>query len=159
MPKTTLPKISDIKRRFNQFAFKTHEIFHWSPKDNTIYYDPNELHTKEGISQLLHEIGHALSNHKTYASGIQLVKIESEAWTKAREVAESYGLKISSKQIERCLDSYRDWLHIRSTCPNCETIALEVEPNRYHCFNCLQKWRVPSDQRTRHYRLKIITSK
>lgn len=158
MPKTTLPSVSEIATKFNQFTFKTHEVFHWSPKNNTVYYDSKELGSKEGLFQLFHEVGHALSGHKTYSSGIELLKFESEAWQKARELAEEYNLNISPKQIERCLDSYRDWLHVRSTCPSCETIALEVEANQYHCFNCLQKWSVPSDQRTRRYRLKLATN-
>jgi hypothetical protein len=156
MPKITLPSISEIKEQFTQFSFAENEIFHWSPKDNCVYYDPNELHRKEGVFQLLHELGHALSGHTNYTSGIQLLKIEAEAWKQAKELAASYGLKISNKQIERCLDSYRDWLYLRSACPNCETVALETEANHYHCFNCMQKWKVPADQRTRHYRLKLV---
>lgn len=158
MPKTILPKISEIKKRFSQFSFAQHKVFHWSPRDNCIYYDPEELKQPEGIYQLLHEIGHALSGHKNYTSGIQLLKFEAEAWKQARELATSYGLKINPKQIERCLDSYRDWLYLRSTCPKCDTIAVETEANRYHCFNCFQKWKVPSSQRTRHYRLRLDLS-
>lgn len=156
MLKTNLPSITEIKERFSQFSFEEHEVFHWSPQDNCVYYDPNELDKKEGIFQLLHELGHALSGHTTYSSGIQLLKIEAEAWKKAKELASSYSLKIGGKQIERCLDSYRDWLYLRSKCPNCETTALEIDSNQYHCFNCMQKWKVPSDQRTRHYRLKLV---
>jgi hypothetical protein len=155
MPKTTLPSITDIRQQFAQFSFAQHEIFHWSPIDHTIYYDQTNLNTPEGIFQLLHEIGHALCGHTNYTSGVQLVKIEAEAWDRAKQLAQSYDLKISSRQIERCLDSYRDWLHLRSACPNCKTIAVETEANHYRCFNCLQHWKVPSNQTTRQYRLKL----
>ena len=155
-PKTTLPNITDIKRRFPQFAFAEHEIFHWSPADRTIYYDQSKLGKPEGIFQLLHELGHALCDHTNYTSGIQLLRIEVEAWEQAKELAGSYDLKISSKQIEQCLDSYRDWLHLRSSCPSCKTIAVETESNHYRCFNCLQHWKVPSSQASRHYRLKLV---
>lgn len=157
MPKTTLPNISDIKKRFSQFTFNEHEVFHWSPKDNCVYYDPAELSSKYGIFQLLHEIGHALSGHKNYTSGVQLLKIETDAWKKAYELAKSYNLKIKPEQIERCLDSYRDWLHLRSTCPQCQAVSIEIDTNYYHCFNCMQKWKVPSSQRTRHYRQRLDT--
>ena len=156
MPQTNLPKLSKIKQRFKQFSFAKHEIFHWSPQNNTVFYDERELNEPEGIYQLLHEIGHATSGHQFYSSGIQLLKIETEAWKKAQELAKDYGLKIQQKQIERCLDSYRDWLHFRSICPQCEAISIEVAANQYHCFNCLQKWSVPSDQQRRHYRLKQV---
>jgi hypothetical protein len=155
MPKTSLPSITDIKDRFPQFTFVPHDVFHWSPKDNTIYYNQNNLHEPEGIFQLLHEVGHGLAGHTTYDSGIQLIKIESEAWDHAKKIASSYNLKISSKQIEQCLDSYRDWLYLRSCCPNCSTIAIETKANHYRCFNCLQKWKAPANQQTRPYRLKL----
>ena len=156
MPKITLPEIAVIANQFSQFNFKEDEIFHWSPKNNCIYYSPNTIKTKEGIFQLLHEIGHALAGHTTYGSGVQLLKMEAEAWQKAQELARSYNLEIKEHQIEHCLDSYRDWLHLRSTCPKCSTISVETKPNHYHCFNCLQNWTVPADQRTRSYRLKLV---
>lgn len=155
MPKTSLPSIAEIKQQFPKFAFAEHEVFHWSPKDNCVYYSPAKLQATEGVFQLLHEISHAVCGHQYYTSAVQLLKIEVEAWEKAKTLAAGYGLTISPEHIERCLDSYRDWLHLRSTCPTCETIALEVEANRYHCFNCLQKWKAPSDQRSRRYRAKV----
>ena len=158
MPKTSLPSVNEIKKRFPQFHFFEHEVFHWSPKNNIVYYNAEELDKPEGIFQLLHEVGHALSSHTDYESGVQLLRIEAEAWKQAQELAEGYGLKIKDKQIERCLDSYRDWLYLRSTCPTCSTISLETSANHYHCFNCLQKWKVPANQITRSYRLRLDLS-
>ncbi len=155
MPKTNLPSLSDIIAKFPQFTFAQHEVFHWSPKDNTVYYETDEIDQATGMYQLLHEIGHALSNHTGYSSGVQLVKIEAQAWKKAQELAADYGLTIDPDRIERCLDSYRDWLHLRSTCPHCQSVSIEVQSNQYHCFSCTQKWQVPADQRTRHYRLRL----
>lgn len=157
MPKASLPSIQTIKNDFPEFTFSKHQVFHWSPVNNTVYYDVDELNSPEGIYQLLHEVGHALCGHKNYTSGIQLLKIESQAWVKAKQLALSYGLKINQKQIERCLDSYRDWLHLRSTCPACQSISIETEANSYHCFNCFQDWKVSPDQRRRHYRIKLQT--
>ncbi len=154
MPKTTLPSIEDITRDFPKFSFEEDEVFHWSPKNNCVYFNPENLNSKKGVFQLLHEIGHALLAHVHFGSGVQLLKMEAEAWQKARELAQTYKLKIESKQIEHCLDSYRDWLHIRSKCPSCKSVSVETAPNQYHCFNCHQKWTVPTDQRTRNYRLR-----
>lgn len=159
MPKTNLPSIEHLRNDFKQFTFTKHDVFHWSPRNKTIYYDPDELESKYGIFQLLHEVGHATLSHTNYTSGVQLLRMETQAWAEAQNLAEKYGLSINQKQIERCLDSYRDWLHLRSTCPKCSAVSLEVDSNKYHCFNCFTNWKVPADQRSKNYRLKQITSK
>jgi len=155
MQKINLPNIKTVQADFPQFSFGDHNVFHWSPADNCVYYVSKELSTSQGLYQLLHELGHAICAHKNYESGVELLKIEVEAWNMAQEIATKYSLKIDQKQIDQCLDSYRDWLHLRSTCPNCDSISIETNPNYYHCFNCFQKWKVPVNQRTRHYRLKL----
>ena len=135
--------------------FAKADEFYWSAENNTVYYDPERLHTAEGVYRLIHEIGHAANNHKNFLSGIQLLSLEAEAWESARQIAEQYDVVIAEDYIEKCLDSYRDWLHTRSTCPACKTVSVEATENQYKCFNCLQKWTVSSDQRTRCYRQKI----
>ena len=156
MPKTELLNLNRLITDFPQFTFEEHEVFHWSPRHTTVYYNSAKLERPEGIFQLLHELSHALLDHIYYESGIELLRMGAAAWEKARELAKRYDIKISSKHVERCLDSYRDWLHLRSTCPNCKSISLEVSPNSYHCFNCSQRWNVPKDQRSRRYRLKQV---
>ena len=155
MPKTILPNIEQLKKDFSDFLFAEDEVFHWSPKINTVYYNPRHLSQKNGIFQLLHELGHALCGHTTFGSGVQLLRMEAEAWAKAQETARHYGLKIDQQQVDRCLDTYRDWLHLRSVCPTCKTVAVEVNTNMYRCFNCSERWLVPKDQRSRRYRLKV----
>ena len=156
MPKTTLISLQQVKSDFPQFTFKHHEVFHWSPRQNCVYYNADQLKKNSGFSQLLHELSHALLGHTHYGSGVELLKMETQAWAKAQELASRYDLEINAEQIETCLDSYRDWLYLRSSCPNCKSISAEVDSNTYHCFNCLQKWTVPKDQRSRSYRLKQI---
>ena len=158
MPKTTLPKLSKVVKDFEQLHFKSAKEFYWSARDRCIYYNEELATTEAGFYQLLHEIGHALSGHHHYESGVELVKMEAEAWQQATEIAKQYGLNVPTEKIERCLDSYRDWLHLRSSCPDCGSVAVEIETNSYQCFNCLQKWTVPIDQRTRRYRLKMSRS-
>lgn len=155
MQKITLPKLSDITEDFSQLNFKESGDFYFSARDNCIYYNKRYIEEEAGIFQLLHEIGHALSHHHHFESGIELLKMESEAWSKAQKIAQQYDLQIPEELIERCIDSYRDWLHLRSQCPNCKNTSIEVEINLYHCFNCQQKWSVPVDQRNRCYRLKV----
>lgn len=154
MAKTSLVSLATLRSTFSQFNFAEHAIFYWSPRQNCIYYNPKQLQTERGLFQLLHEISHALLGHTYYGSGVELLKMEAAAWQKAQELAMEYGKKITSRQIQDCLDGYRDWLHLRSTCPHCKTIAAETKSNSYHCFNCFQSWTVPQDQRSRHYRMK-----
>ena len=156
MLKKNLPSIFTISEDFPAINFRANNEFYWSAQKKTVFYIKNELNKESGIYRLFHEIGHALSNHQTFSSGIQLIKLESEAWTKAKSVANKYDLIISDEQIEKCLDSYRDWLHLRSICPQCSIVGVESDPSHYRCFNCLQNWKVPVNQRTRHYRLKQV---
>ena len=156
MPKTSLPSLTAIIADFPDITFLEDDEFYWSALTQTVYYDANEVSTTSGTYRLLHELGHALCQHQSYGSGVQLLKLETQAWAKAQEVAKKYDICIDENQIESCLDSYRDWLHLRSTCPTCQAIAIENTPDQYHCFNCFQKWKVPKDQRRRHYRLKLV---
>lgn len=156
MPKIKLPSVSKLASNFPDINFVEDSEFYWSAIDQTVYYDSSQILQAEGIYRLLHELGHALCEHKSYGSGVQLLKLETQAWSKAQEIAKRYNIIIDKEQIESCLDSYRDWLHLRSTCPTCQTVAIENTPDQYHCFNCFQKWSVPKDQRRRHYRLKKI---
>lgn len=155
--KTTLPSLRQLRQDFSQFIFSEHQDFHWSAKENCIYYNKKLLTETVGLFQLFHEIGHALSGHTSFHSGVQLLKMEVEAWKRAQIIADTYGLVISEQQIEQCLDSYRDWLHRRSVCPQCQVIATEVSDCRYRCFNCQQQWKVPDNQQLRHYRLKLVS--
>ena len=159
MLKKNLPDISVLKRDFPEINFKSDEEFYWSNQENTIFYRPESLVDEEGVFRLLHEIGHAINNHSSFTSGIELLKLEVEAWEKAKQIASNYNLVINNGFIENCLDSYRDWLHLRSTCPNCKNIAVEAEVNQYHCFNCFSKWKVPKHQKARHYRMKLQSAR
>lgn len=154
MVKTNSLTIKDVSALFPEFSFAEHEVFHWSPSKNCVFYNPELLKQPQGMYQLLHEISHALLGHTHFGSGVELLRMETDAWEKAKQLATENNIAIDNQHIERCLDSYRDWLHMRSTCPNCQNIAAEVENNTYHCFNCFQKWTVPKNQRSRYYRLK-----
>ena len=154
MPKITLPSLEQLKKEFPQFSFEPHEVFHWSACSNTVYYNPKNIESEKGYSQLLHELSHALLGHTYFKSGIELLKMETDAWQKAKEIAHGQQFSMSVSHIEKCLNTYRDWLHLRSVCPTCKNVSVETSMNTYQCFNCLQKWRVPKDQRARKYRLK-----
>lgn len=138
-----------------QIQFAKSEVFYWSARDNTVFYNPTLLDTLVGIYKLLHETGHALLKHTTFESAPELLSLEVAAWTKAKELASNYDVTVDQDYIESCLDSYRDWLHKRSMCPNCKTASTETADSAYKCFNCSQKWVVSPDQRSRCYRQKL----
>lgn len=142
-----------IIKDHHQFSFVRSDDFKWSPSTNTIHYQP--VGTDQRVLwTLLHELGHALLGHTRYATDIELVKIERQAWDKALEVAAMYEIDIDPNHIEDCLDSYRDWSVKRATCPACATVSVQNQAAIYSCFNCLATWSVPSSPICRVMRIK-----
>ena len=86
----------------------------------------------------LHEVGHAISGHQDYKTDVERLKIEVEAWSKARKLAKSYGIEIDEELIQTELDTYRDWLHQKSRCPNCGLTRFQTSDSKYHCPLCDQ---------------------
>ena len=137
---------------YEQFKFKNGSQEHWSPKTQTITFNPAEPAQKFACA-LLHELAHAILGHNTYASDFELLKLESEAWELAAKLGEKYQVKISEDHIQNCLDTYRDWLHRRSQCPRCNMHVMQNDTNSYQCFNCQTRWHVSSGRFVRPYRL------
>ena len=44
--------------------------------------------------------------------------------------------------IEEHLDTYRDWLHARSSCPDCTATGYQTDASTYACPACSHTWRV-----------------
>jgi hypothetical protein len=103
---------------------------------------------------LLHELGHALLSHTSYRYDIELLQLEASAWEKACDLATAYGIKIDDDYIQDCLDTYRDWLHMRATCPTCLSRSLQTSPQHYYCLNCHTEWSVTRSRLCRPYRLQ-----
>ena len=132
--------------------------FTWSPEKQQVIYRNSEHNTNLGIFSLLHEFGHALLSHKKFTHDIELLQLEVAAWEKARELAQHYRITLDEDHIQDCLDTYRDWLHLRSTCPSCYARSLQAAENCYHCFNCGTQWNVTRSRLCRPYRLKTTAS-
>lgn len=122
----------------------------WSPEKGQIYYADNEK--THSIDGLLHELGHARLDHHGYASDLELLQKEVEAWEEALCLAELYGVEIDEEHMEDCLDTYRDWIHKRSTCPICKSSGLQDSNKRYACINCGHIWLVTDSRFCRPYR-------
>jgi hypothetical protein len=138
-----MPSISSLVNKlqsdFKQFTFTPGDDFHWSPTDNTIYY----ISDSGDMAALLHETAHAVLGHRTYTKDIALLEMEREAWAHAsRQLGPAYQIVISEDTVETSIDTYRDWLHARSTCPNCQAIGVQTAAHQYGCVACHEKWRV-----------------
>ncbi len=144
--------ISQLQTHFPNLRFKSGEQFSWSPETGEIIYKRGASGQK-AIWSLLHETGHALLGHESYKADFELLRLEIDAWQRARELAEGFDVEIDENHIEDCLDTYRDWLYKRSICPNCGTKSLQQDDYiHYRCFNCSTVWKVTASRFCRAYR-------
>ena len=140
MGATTTPLISllpKLKEDYPSFQFTEGEHFLWSPENQTVFFTPDGDPTL-----LLHELGHALLKHADYERDVQLLTMERAAWEKAFELGELYGVTVPVDTAEDHLDTYRDWLHARSTCPTCTATGFQSASTQYTCPACSQVWAV-----------------
>lgn len=141
-----------LKERYPELQFTAGDQFYWSPETKEIFYNKDAT-DKTAIWSLLHETGHALLNHTNYSGDFELLQLEIAAWEKARELGKELHIEVSEDHIQDCLDTYRDWLHERSICPNCQTKCLQQDDHlHYRCFNCRTTWSVGASRFCRTYR-------
>ncbi|HJP81142.1 MAG TPA: hypothetical protein VJ841_01970 [Candidatus Saccharimonadales bacterium] len=141
--------LKELREHYPQFTFTSSDTAYWNPEDRTVFYSDN-------IPELLHELGHAILKHQEYRRDIELLKIESDAWEyAAKTLAPLYHIDISEEIAQDSLDSYRDWLHSRSTCPECRATGIQTSPAGYTCIVCRSKWRVNEAKNCELRRYKI----
>lgn len=145
--------ITKLRHDYPNFTFISSSVARWSPQKQEIAYKPSQ---KESSTwSVLHELGHALLNHTSYGSDLELLQKELEAWEKAKILVNSYGLApIDENHIQNCLDTYRDWLYKRSRCPYCQKHGVQHSKGLYSCLNCGGTWKVSSERFCRPYRLR-----
>lgn len=144
MAVTTMPSITSLRKSlqtaYPQFLLVKGDDFYWSPKDSTITYSTQ---TPQAAERLLHEYSHAILGHVSYRRDIELIAHERDAWNHAKTVlAPQFGTRVAADVIEDDLDTYRDWLHARSTCPHCTATGLQTDAKEYTCVACRGKWTV-----------------
>lgn len=138
-----MPSITSLANKlasdFPQLTFSRSDTFRWNPDECVIYYDD----TSDDTSALLHEAAHALLRHTSYAKDIELLRLESDAWAFAsNNLADNYHIDISDDSIQDALDTYRNWLHARSICPNCQATGVQTAQIVYRCIACQSEWTV-----------------
>jgi len=143
----------------DNYSIRQSKIFYWSPEDRTVYYNRSKLNQEVGHWSLLHEAAHALLDHQTYHSDYDLLMLEVAAWERAQTLASELQLSIDPEHIQDCLDTYRDWLHERSTCPTCSTVSIQVNAQTYRCHNCQTSWLVSASRFCRPYRLRNVNAR
>jgi hypothetical protein len=144
--------IKQLKQSFPGIGFVCSDSFYWSPPDKSVYYVPSSTQPEVATWSLLHEVSHGILGHSYYQSDFQLIELELEAWEKARKLGKKYGIHIDSEHVQDCLDTYRDWLYRRSSCPICNTVSVQSSHNTYTCFNCQTTWGVSNSRFCRPYR-------
>jgi hypothetical protein len=133
---STKTLLNKLTTDYPHFHFTESDDSYWDPSARTVFY------TVDDPEQLLHELSHALLGHSGYTRDIELIGMERDAWEKARSLAPSYQVAINDDSVQDHLDTYRDWLHNRSTCPSCKATGRQTTKDTYHCDACGQDWRV-----------------
>ena len=141
-----------LRADYPAIKFVLGDSFYWSPKDHSVTYSLSSTQSTIARWSLLHEVSHGILNHTSYHSDFELMELEVEAWSHAQKIAKHYGIKIDPEHIQDCLDTYRDWLHRRSTCPACGVVSVQKDSRTYQCFNCKTTWHVSSSRFCRPYR-------
>lgn len=115
-----------------EFRFVVGKKFAFRPP-KTVVIGP-----KEPFWQLLalHEVSHAICKHKSFRMDVERLKMENQAWEKARELAKRYRIEVDEDLIQDELDTYRDWLHQKSRCPKCGLTRFQTPDSLYHCPRC-----------------------
>lgn len=85
---------------------------------------------------ILHEVSHAILEHKDFRMDVERLRMENEAWEKARELARVYKIEVNEDLIQEELDTYRDWLHQKSRCPECGLTRFQNLNGEYCCPRC-----------------------
>lgn len=140
---TVLELIPLLQKDYPYISFTQGELFVWSPKKQSVTYSTTYTDENHAAWALLHEVAHATLDHEHYKNDIDLLRHEVAAWHAAKDIANNYDMTIDENHIEDCLDTYRDWLHKRATCPNCTVVTIQQANGNYKCFNCQTSWRVP----------------
>jgi hypothetical protein len=138
MPSTN-SLLPSLQQEYPHLTFTPGNRFAWSPDAQTVFYDIND---PDNTSLLLHELAHGLLGHHDYSKDIELVAMEAEAWDSAVALAAKRDIVISDDTVQDSLDTYREWLHARSTCPACDATGYQSGKSGYACVACAHTWRV-----------------
>ena len=131
--------LANLRSDFPEYTFTASHEFYWDSVEKIIYFDA----TSDDTASLLHEVAHAQLGHRGYVKDIQLIEMERDAWQYARKhLGKKYSVSIIEDHVQDALDTYRNWLHARSRCPECDATGIQVKKRTYACLACGSKWKV-----------------
>ncbi|NCO10284.1 hypothetical protein GW746_02560 [Candidatus Saccharibacteria bacterium] len=131
--------LNSLQRDFPHITFRESDAFSWSPTEKAVSYSPTD---PDADALILHELSHAILGHEEYPKDVALLAMETAAWDHAKGLADTYKVVVEDDTAEANLDTYRDWLHARSTCPACKATGYETTPRTYSCVACSGSWTV-----------------
>lgn len=161
MDVTTMAKISSLaaklRKDFPDVSFEKSDDFYWSPSSKTVHIGSES--GPDAPVVLLHEVAHALLDHRHFNRDIDLLRIEREAWEYVRTtLAPRYDMAVRDELVEDMIDTYREWLHARSTCPHCAMTGVQTKDATYHCVGCDHDWKVNDARRCGLRRYSLTTT-
>ena len=125
--------LAKLKSDYPEIRFLERARFTFRPPRTVVY--PAEDGEFDSLL-ILHEMGHALSRHRFFKTEIERLKMEVEAWEKARELCDIYEVQVDEDLIQGELDTYRDFLHQKSRCPECGLTRFQTPDGAFHCPRC-----------------------
>lgn len=138
--------VETLRADYPAIRFMSADDYYWSAAERTVYVADQENTIDEAV--VLHELAHGLLDHHAFSRDIELVKMEREAWELVRtELGPRYKITVTDEAVEDMIDTYRDWLHARSTCPTCSMTGVQTDEFAYHCVGCGHDWRVNEARR------------
>lgn len=124
--------LEKLKKDYPDLTFKEGEKFAFRPP-RTIVLGPPEPFWE---LLALHEVSHAILDHRVFKMDVTRLRMEKAAWEKAKELAETYRVEINDDFIQDGLDTYRNWLHSKSRCSACGLTRFQTPDGEYHCPRC-----------------------
>lgn len=135
---TNAALLERLSKDFRWLNWRPSKRFAWRAPRTITYERPKNEQINDfwWQNRLLHELGHAVLGHFEFKTDLERLKMEREAWEKAREFCQKYRVKFDEDLMETELDTYRDWLHQRSCCPKCGLTRFQEVGGRYFCPGC-----------------------
>lgn len=134
MAVTSTPNlVTKLQSNYPSIIFRPATRFSFRPPHTVHYNTSDEPHYD---LLLLHELGHALCGHQHFDTHIERLKMEREAWDQAAKLCKQFSVIYDVDFVESQLDTYRDWLHVKSKCQKCGLTRYQTGDGRYHCPYC-----------------------
>lgn len=132
MPPENRAFLNKIITAFPEFIYKPGKKFIFRPK-KTIYYEEKSSNFP---LLLLHETAHALLKHYSFATSLERLTLERDAWKKTHALCKKFAQPFDADFAEKNLDTYRDWLHQKTLCKVCGLTCLELNSESLFCPFC-----------------------